>query len=179
MNLAEALDVLPEITTVTRSRRTFRMDPRIVGREHIEEGKPIFLSHIPGSTNLFRLNPEQWKLVHLFDGQRSYEEIAELFLAETGIGLGTEDVRNFAETMDDADFWYQTPQEKNIALMQKLREGGVALIPLSLYFSNGKVKVELALGRGKKEYDKRQTLAKRDSDREIAKYAGRRAKCMT
>jgi putative peptide zinc metalloprotease protein len=122
MNLAEALDVLPEITTVTRSRRIFRMDPRIVGREHIEEGKPIFLSHIPGSTNLFRLNPEQWKLVHLFDGQRSYEEIAELFLAETGIGLGTEDVKNFAETMDDADFWHQTPQEKNIALMQKLRE---------------------------------------------------------
>ena len=64
-------------------------------------------------------------------------------------------------------------------LMQKLREGGVALVPLSMYFSDGKVKVELALGRGKKEYDKRQTLAKRDSDREIAKYAGRRAKGMS
>jgi len=64
-------------------------------------------------------------------------------------------------------------------LMQKLREGGVALIPLSMYFSNGKVKVELGLGRGKKEYDKRQTLAKRDSDREIARYAGRRAKGMS
>ncbi len=64
-------------------------------------------------------------------------------------------------------------------LMQKLREGGVALVPLSMYFSDGKVKVELALARGKKEYDKRQTLAKRDSDREIAKYAGRRAKGMT
>ncbi|MET3804173.1 SsrA-binding protein [Nakamurella sp. UYEF19] len=64
-------------------------------------------------------------------------------------------------------------------LMQKLREGGVALIPLSMYFSGGKVKVEIALGRGKKEYDKRQTLAKRDSDRELAKYAGRRAKGMT
>src|SRR6195952_4263583 len=63
-------------------------------------------------------------------------------------------------------------------LMQKLREGGLALVPLSMYFSDGKVKVELALGRGKKEYDKRQTLAKRDSDREIAKYAGRRAKGM-
>ena len=63
-------------------------------------------------------------------------------------------------------------------LMQKLREGGLALVPLSMYFSDGKVKVELALGRGKKEYDKRQTLAKRDSDRELAKYAGRRAKGM-
>ena len=63
-------------------------------------------------------------------------------------------------------------------LMQKLREGGLALVPLSLYFSDGRVKVELALARGKKEYDKRQTLAKRDADREIAKYAGRRAKGM-
>jgi len=64
-------------------------------------------------------------------------------------------------------------------LGQKLREGGLALVPLSMYFSDGKVKVELALGRGKKEYDKRQSLAKRDSDREIAKYAGRRAKGMS
>jgi len=63
-------------------------------------------------------------------------------------------------------------------LTQRLREGGLALVPLSMYFSDGKVKVELALGRGKKEYDKRQTLAKRDSDRELAKYAGRRAKGM-
>ena len=121
MNLAEALDILPEIATVNKTRRVFRMDPRLVGREHMEEGSPMFLSHIPGSTNLFRLTPEQWKLVHWFDGQRSYEEINELFLAETGIQLGTEGVRNFAEMMDDANFWYQTPQEQNIALMQKLR----------------------------------------------------------
>lgn len=63
-------------------------------------------------------------------------------------------------------------------LAVKMREasGGLALIPLSMYFVAGKVKVELALGRGKKSYDKRQTLAARDADREIAKYAGRRAK---
>lgn len=64
-------------------------------------------------------------------------------------------------------------------MMGKLREGGLALIPLSLYFLDGKVKVELALARGKKEYDKRQTMAKRDADREIAVFAGRRAKGMS
>jgi putative peptide zinc metalloprotease protein len=122
MNLAEALDVLPEITTPTRSKRVFKMDSRLVGREHIEEGALMFLAHVPGSTNIFRLTPEQWKLAHLFDGQRSYAEIAELFLAETAIQLGVEDVRNFAEMMEDADFWYQSPHEKNIALMQKLRD---------------------------------------------------------
>ncbi|MGB8012245.1 MAG: HlyD family efflux transporter periplasmic adaptor subunit [Terriglobales bacterium] len=122
MNLAEALDVLPEITTPTKVKRIFKMDPRMVGREHVEEGVRIFLAHLPGSVVLFRLTPDQWKLAHLFDGQRSYEDIAELFLAETAIHLDVEDVRNFAEMMQNDGFWYQSPQEKNIALMQKLRE---------------------------------------------------------
>jgi SsrA-binding protein len=52
------------------------------------------------------------------------------------------------------------------------------LVPLSLYFSDGKVKVEIALAAGKKSYDKRQDLAKRDADREVRKALGRRAKGM-
>ena len=63
-------------------------------------------------------------------------------------------------------------------LTGKLKEGGLALIPLSMYFKDGRVKVELGLGRGKKSYDKRQDMAKRDADRELARYAGRRAKGM-
>ena len=61
----------------------------------------------------------------------------------------------------------------------RLREGGLALVPLALYFTDGRAKVELGLARGKKEYDKRQTMAKRDADREIERYAGRRSKGMT
>jgi putative peptide zinc metalloprotease protein len=122
MNLAEALDVLPEITTPTRSKRIFKMDPTLVGREHIEEGAPLVLAHVPGSTNLFRLSPQQWQLAHLFDGERSYDEIAELFAVETGTQASAEDVRMFAEMMEDLKFWYQSPQEKNAALMEKLRE---------------------------------------------------------
>ena len=63
-------------------------------------------------------------------------------------------------------------------LANKLKEGGLALIPLSMYFKDGRVKVELGLGRGKKSFDKRQDMAKRDADRELARYAGRRAKGM-
>jgi SsrA-binding protein len=48
-----------------------------------------------------------------------------------------------------------------------------------MYFSDGKVKVELALARGKKSYDKRQDLAKRDADRDIQQALGRRAKGRT
>ena len=49
----------------------------------------------------------------------------------------------------------------------KLNEKGFTFIPLRLYFANGKVKVELGLARGKKEYDKRETIAKRDAQRDL------------
>jgi SsrA-binding protein len=63
-------------------------------------------------------------------------------------------------------------------LIGKTKESGLTLVPLSLYFSDGKVKVEIALAAGKKSYDKRQDLAKRDADREVRKALGRRAKGM-
>ena len=61
-------------------------------------------------------------------------------------------------------------------LIGKIREGGLTLVPLALYFNDGKVKCELALARGKRSYDKRTDLAKRDADREIARAFGRAAK---
>lgn len=63
-------------------------------------------------------------------------------------------------------------------LVGKLKESGLTLVPLSLYFSDGWAKVELALARGKRAYDKRQDLAKRDADREITRAVGRRGKGM-
>jgi SsrA-binding protein len=61
-------------------------------------------------------------------------------------------------------------------LIGKIKEGGLTLIPLQMYFSDGRAKVEIALARGKKAYDKRQTMAKRDADREISKQLGRHLK---
>ncbi len=66
-----------------------------------------------------------------------------------------------------------------LRLIGKTKESGLTLVPLSLYFSDGRVKVELALAKGKKSYDKRQDLAKRDADRDIRKALGRRNKGMT
>ena len=51
-------------------------------------------------------------------------------------------------------------------LIGKTKEKGLTLIPLRLYFKNGKVKVELALAKGKKVYDKRRVIAKRDFERD-------------
>jgi SsrA-binding protein len=63
-------------------------------------------------------------------------------------------------------------------LVGKIRDGNLTLVPLSLYFSGGKVKVELALARGKQAHDKRQDLARRDAQREVVRELGRRAKGM-
>lgn len=61
-------------------------------------------------------------------------------------------------------------------LSGKLKESGLSLVPLSLYFSDGKAKVELGLARGKKKYDKRQAIAQRDARREVERTVGRRMK---
>ncbi|MFG1608680.1 SsrA-binding protein SmpB [Actinoplanes sp. NPDC049265] len=60
----------------------------------------------------------------------------------------------------------------------KLRDDGVTLVPLQVYFNNGYAKVELGLAKGKKAYDKRQDLAKRDAEKEINRELGRRGKGM-
>lgn len=64
-------------------------------------------------------------------------------------------------------------------LIGKIRDGNLTLVPLSVYFAEGKVKVELALARGKQAHDKRQDLARRDAQREVTRALGRRAKGMT
>lgn len=51
-------------------------------------------------------------------------------------------------------------------LIGKTKEKGLTLVPLRLYFINGKVKVEIALAKGKKVYDKRETITKRDQQRD-------------
>ncbi|ADU00439.1 MULTISPECIES: SsrA-binding protein SmpB [Mycolicibacterium] len=64
-------------------------------------------------------------------------------------------------------------------LVGKIRDGNLTLVPLSLYFTGGKVKVELALARGKQAHDKRQDMARRDAQREVTRELGRRVKGMT
>lgn len=61
-------------------------------------------------------------------------------------------------------------------IVEKVREGGLTLVPLSMYFENGWAKVELGLARGMRSYDKRQAMAERDANREIARELGRHLK---
>ena len=53
-----------------------------------------------------------------------------------------------------------------VKISHKTKEGGYTLVPLSIYFNDGKAKVELAVAKGKREYDKRQALRERQDTRE-------------
>jgi SsrA-binding protein len=54
-------------------------------------------------------------------------------------------------------------------LIGKTKESGLTLVPLALYFKDGKAKIEIALARGKRQHDKRQALAERQASREMAR----------
>ena len=59
-------------------------------------------------------------------------------------------------------------------LSARMKEGGLTLVPLSLYFKDGKAKIELAVAKGKKVHDKRAALMERQAGREIEREVSRR-----
>lgn len=124
MNLAEALNAaLPDLP-VRRARTGYpRLDPQLIANEQIEDGKPVMVTMIRGTQNIFRFNPEYWRVVELFDGTRSTEDVARLMVELYGIVYSIEDVQEFVNTLESMDFWYRTPLEKNIALREKLAAG--------------------------------------------------------
>jgi putative peptide zinc metalloprotease protein len=123
MNLTRALDVaLPEIPARTLAQRPPRLDPGTTFREHLEDGKMVARVYVPSIGGMFKLTPQQWHIAQLFDGQRSYQDIAGLYSQQTGVQYDAEEIREFAGDLDAAEFWYKTAQEKNILLMQQSTE---------------------------------------------------------
>jgi SsrA-binding protein len=57
---------------------------------------------------------------------------------------------------------------------REVNEKGLSLVPLRVYFVHGLAKVEVAVARGKRRYEKRQSIAKREAQREMERAAGRR-----
>ena len=85
-------------------------------------------------------------------------------------------------TVDDGEIWLRNlhiPEYHHGSWTNHEPRRNRKLVPLSLYFLDGKVKVELALARGKQAHDKRQDMAKRDAAREVTRELGRRAKGMS
>ena len=123
MNLTRALDVaLPDIPARDILQRPPRVDPAATFREHTEDGERIVRVYLPGSGVMYRLTYAQWSLARLFDGNRAYDEIAELYSKETGQQYDEQAVSEFAAEMESAGFWYRTQQEKNVLLLLQSKE---------------------------------------------------------
>ncbi len=103
MNLTRALDVaLPEIPARTLSQRPSRLDPKATFREHVEDGARVVRVYIPSSGYMFKLAPAQWALAQLFDGTRSYSEIAELYSQQTGEFYDEQAISEFSSELESA-----------------------------------------------------------------------------
>jgi len=123
MNIVRALEVaLPEMPERIVRSQPPRLDPKVIAKEHLEKGAPIVLVKMPGSELVFRFVPIQWKLIQLFDGKRSPEQVAEAFEKENGSPVSPEDVQELASFLQsDTPLLFKTPLEKNISLQQELR----------------------------------------------------------
>jgi len=122
MNLSEVLNVaLPELPA-RRVKSYPRLHPKLIIREQIEGGIPTLIATISGSTYLYRFSAEQWALVQLFDGERSYQQIAEIYQDQSNLPIDASEVREFANLLEEGEFWYKTTLEKNLTGNQKLAE---------------------------------------------------------
>ena len=74
---------------------------------------------------------------------------------------------NVANHTPDRDRKLLLKRDEIDSIDAKLREKGLTLVPTRLYFKDGKIKLEIALGRGKNKGDKRRTIADRDAKRQI------------
>jgi putative peptide zinc metalloprotease protein len=119
MNLTRALDVaLPEIPARLIAQTCPRLHPDVVFKEHIVDGRPTVRIFVPGVDAMFNLSPATWELVRFFDGRRSFEQVAGAYTGETGMPISLDDVHGLADDLESIGFWFKTPREKNIALMQ-------------------------------------------------------------
>lgn len=119
MNIAEALDAaLPEIVAKRATPRLPKLEPKIIAREHIEEGVPTVLALIPGEDSLFRVAPHHWRLFQMFDGDSTHEQIAERWTLESGVPTTAEEIRELADQLDSNGLLYRPLAEKHIALTQ-------------------------------------------------------------
>jgi putative peptide zinc metalloprotease protein len=123
MNIVQALDAaLPELPERVVRREKPKLDPRVIFKEHLEAEGPIVITKLPGTDFSVRFIPEQWKLIRLFDGNRTYEEISKLSPEVTGALFSEDDVREIASFLyTETDFICKTPLEKNIVLQEQLR----------------------------------------------------------
>ncbi|MFZ3263448.1 MAG: HlyD family efflux transporter periplasmic adaptor subunit [Terriglobales bacterium] len=123
MNIIRTLDMaLPEIRERRVQQVLPRMEPSLVAREHVEEGvRKIFVLK-PKENGFYRLSPEQWQLLLLFDGRSSFQEIAAKYSEISGEECSEEQVRDFSDALAATDMIHRTALESNAVLLETLEQ---------------------------------------------------------
>ncbi len=98
---------------------------------------------------------------------QSYADIRDMEVWLIGAEIATYGQGNIANHEPTRDRKLLLRREEISSLVGKVRERGLTLVPTRLYFKDGKVKLELAVARGKERADKRRTIADRDAKRQI------------
>lgn len=121
MNLTEVLNVaLPELPARRIGKSFRRLHPKLIAREQMEGGVPTVVAMVSGGVYILRFTPEQWKLLQLFNGERSYGEVVELFQQQTGIAFTEEELRQFTDSLEEGGLWYKSSWELGTTATQKL-----------------------------------------------------------
>ena len=148
MNLARVLEESVSDLPQLRPRQVRpRLHPKLVVREHEEHDGRIYTMCVPGGRPpcYFRLTEMQHSIVQLFDGERTPEDVVQVAADRLRLNLSLDDLKTFVQALEDADFWYHTPQEKSVALCHHLMqerkrrrkpEGDLAQIVLTSFDPN-------------------------------------------
>lgn len=123
MNIVRALEVaLPELPERIVRLTPPKLDPKVISKEHIENGEPVVLVKMPGTDLVFRFSPLQWQLIQMFDGKSSWEDISTRLEQETGMLVPEDEIRELASHLQsNSPLLYKSPLEKNITLQEELR----------------------------------------------------------
>ena len=118
MNLTEALHVaLPDLPPRSSRKRRPRLHPRVVAREQMEDGDPVIYAIVSGANQLYRFTPQQWEMLQLFNGERSYEDVSNAYKEHTGVHFSPESIQEYVSELEE--IWYTSPQEPNVMAAQK------------------------------------------------------------
>ena len=104
---------MPELPPGRTRARMPRLHPDLIFRNNVEDGEPIIAAMVRGSDKILRFSLPQWQLLELFDGVRSYEEIAGIYATNYGVLYAVSDLREFAARLEDAGVWYEFSLERS------------------------------------------------------------------
>jgi len=110
--------------------------------------------------------------VNMSEAYATIDSYGEAWLLQCHISPYSHGNRNNHEPVRPRKLLLKGNEIERLAIT--VNQGGRTLVPLRMYFKHGLVKVELAVGRGKKLYDKRQSEARRDAERSMQRELGRR-----